>query len=66
MKHHLNTSNEESLEIGLKIHKGKTTFMTNNDTTDIIQLDGTEIEVTNYKYLGQTTAMETEQGGKYW
>ena len=51
--------NEESLKIGLKIHKGKTKFMTNIDTTDNIQINGTEIEkVTNYKYLGQTIAME--------
>ena len=33
--------------------------MTNIDTTDNIQINGTEIEkVTNYKYLGQTIAME--------
>ena len=40
--------------------------MTNTDTTDSIQIDGTEIEkVTNYQYLGQTTAMKTEQGKKF-
>ena len=33
--------------------------MTNIDTKDNIQIKGTEIEkVTNYKYLGQTIAME--------
>ena len=33
-------------------------LMTNIDTTDNIQIDGTEIEkVTNYKYLGQTIAI---------
>ena len=33
--------------------------MTNIDSTDNIHTDGTEIEkVTNYKYLGQTIAME--------
>ena len=33
--------------------------MTNIDTTENIQINRTEIEkVTNYKYLGQTTAME--------
>ena len=59
MEHQLITVNEESLKIGLKIHKGKTKFMTNIDTTDNIQIKGTEIEkVTNYKYLGQTIAME--------
>ena len=45
--------------IGLKIHKGKTKYMTNMDTTDNIQKDWTEIEkVTSYKYLGHTTATE--------
>ena len=59
MEHHLNTVNEEGLKIGLKIHKRKTKFVTNIDTTDNIQINGTEIEqVTNYKYLGQTIAME--------
>ena len=59
MEYQLVTVNEESLKIGLKIHKGKTKFMTNIGTTDNIQINGTEIEkVTNYKYLGQTIAME--------
>ena len=59
MEHQLITVNEESLKIGLKIHKGKTKLMTNIDTTDNIQINGTEIEtVTDYKYLGQTIAME--------
>ena len=58
MEHQLNTVNEESLNIGLKIHKGKTKFMTNIGTTDNIQIDGTKIErVTNYRYLGQATEM---------
>ena len=48
MEHQLNTVNEESLKIGLKIHKGKTTCMINIDTTDNIQINWTEIEkVTN-------------------
>ena len=35
--------------------------MTNTDTTDSVQIDGTETEkVTNYKYLGQTKAMENK------
>ena len=39
--------------------KEKTQFMTNIDTTDNIQINGTDIEnVTNYKHLGQTLAME--------
>ena len=54
MEHQLITVNEESLKIGLKIHKGKTKLMKNIDTTDNIQMKGTEIE----KYLGQNIAME--------
>ena len=42
MGSHLNTVNEESLKTGLKIHKGKPKFMKNIDTTDNIQIDGTE------------------------
>ena len=59
MEHQLNTVNEEDLKTGLKIRKGKTKFMSYIDTTDNMQIDGTEIEkMTNYKYLGQTIAME--------
>ena len=59
MEHQLITVNKECLKFGLKIHKGKTKFMINIDTTDNIQINGTEIEkVTDYKYLGQTIAME--------
>ena len=61
MEHQLITVNEKSSKIGLKIHKGKTKtkFMTNINTTDSIQINGTEIEkATNYKYLEQTIAME--------
>ena len=55
MEHPLITVNEESLKIGLKMRKGKTKFMTNIDTTDNIQINGTEIEkVSNYRYLEQT------------
>ena len=40
--------------------------MTNIDTTDNIQINGAEIEkVPNYKYLGQTIAMETAQNKKF-
>ena len=59
MEHHLHTVNEENLKIGLKIHKGKTTLMTNIDTTDNIQIDGTEREkVTNDRYREQRIAKE--------
>ena len=32
--------------------------MTNIDTADNTQINGTETDVTNYKYLGQTIAMK--------
>ena len=35
-EHQLNTVNEYSLKTDLKIHKGKTKFMTNIDTTNNI------------------------------
>ena len=53
--------NEDRLKTGHKIHiyRKKKKFMTNIDTTDNIQIDGTEIEkVANYRNLGQTIAME--------
>ena len=40
----MNTVNEDSLKIGLKIHKGKTKFMTHNDTINNRQINWTEIE----------------------
>ena len=43
MEHQLNPVNEESLKTGLKIHKGKHKFMTNIDTKDSIQINGTEV-----------------------
>ena len=66
MEHQLNIVNEESLKIGLKIHQEKTKFRTDIDTTDNVQINGTEIEkVTNYKYLGQTIARKTVQNKKF-
>ena len=61
MEHQLNAANTESLKIDLKLHKEKTKFMTNIDTTDNIQIGGTEIvKVTIYKYMAQTTGMENK------
>ena len=42
MEHKLNIVNEESLKTDIKIHEGKTKFMTNVDSTDNIQIDGTK------------------------
>ena len=44
MEHQLNTVNEESLKISLKIHKGKTKYITNIYATNNIQINGREIE----------------------
>ena len=59
MEVQLNILNEESKKVGLKIHRGKTKFMTNFVTTQAIKIEGIEIEkVEHYKYLGQTIALE--------
>ena len=51
---HFNTLSNESKKIGLKIHKGKTKYMTNYDSPGDIQIEGNTIEeVSEYKYLGQ-------------
>ena len=61
MEHQLNTVYEDSLKIGLKIHKEIAKFMTNIDATDNMQINWAEIEkLTNYKYLGQTIATEKQ------
>ena len=50
---------KDSLKTGLMIQKGKAKFMTNIDTTDNMQINGTEVEkVTNNKYFGKTIAVE--------
>ena len=49
-----NTLSNESKKIGLKIHKGKTKYMTNYDSPGDIQIEENIIEeVSEYKYLGQ-------------
>ncbi|XP_072020413.1 uncharacterized protein [Amphiura filiformis] len=43
----------------VKIHKGKTKFMTNFETNEPIVVETDEIEkVESYKYLGQTVKLE--------
>ena len=44
MAHQLNAVNEESLKIGLTIHRRKGKFRTNSDKTDNTQIDGTELK----------------------
>ena len=47
------------MTIYIKMHKGKTKYMTNYTTDDIIQIEDQEIEkVEEYKYLGQTLKMK--------
>ena len=59
MEKHLNNANSESLKVGLKIHKGKTKYMTNHADSDDILIDQQKIEyVTEFKYLGQTTHLK--------
>ena len=59
MEKHLNSLNSESLKVGLKIHKGKTKYMTNHADSEYILTDQQKIEkVTEFKYLGQTTHLK--------
>ena len=46
----LNSLNSESLKVGLKIHKGKTKYMTNHADSEDILIDQQKIEkVTEFK-----------------
>ena len=59
MEKHLNSLNSESLKVGLKIHKGKTKYMTNPADSGDILIDQQNIEkVTEFKYLGQNTHLK--------
>ena len=39
MEKHLNNLNSESMKVGLKIHKGKTKYMTNHADSEDILID---------------------------
>ena len=59
MEKHLNNLNSESMKVGLKIHKGKTKYITNHANSEGILIDQQKIEkVTEFKYLGQTTHLK--------
>ena len=61
MESQLNKLNTESNKIGLKIHRGKTKFMTNYESDKEVQIENQKIEkVKNYKYLGQNTVFENK------
>ena len=60
MEKHMNNLNSESMKVGLKIHKGKTKYMTNYADNEDILIGQQKIEkVTEFKYLGQTTTLKT-------
>ena len=53
MEKHLNNLNSENLKVGLKIHEGKTKYLTNHADSEDILIDQQKIEkVTEFKYLG--------------
>ena len=52
----MNKLNTESKKCGLKIHKGKTKFMTNFETDEETKIENEKLEkVESYNYLGQIT-----------
>ena len=59
MEKHMNNLNSQSMKVGLKIHKGKTKYMTNYADSEDILIGQQKIEkVTEFKYLGQTTHLK--------
>ena len=59
MESQINTLNNISKTVGLKMHKGKTKFMINYPNQDSLCIENEEIEkVEHYKYLGQTTYLK--------
>ena len=59
MEKHMNNLNSESMKVGLKIHKGKTKYVTNYADSEDILIGQQKIEkVTEFKYLGQTTHLK--------
>ena len=59
MEKHMNNLNSESMKVGLKIHKGKTKYMTNYADSEDILIGQQKIEkVTEFKYLAQTTHLK--------
>ena len=51
MEQQLNRLNVESQKVGLRMHKGKTKYMTNYDTLETISIENHQIEkVDKYKY----------------
>ena len=44
MEKHLNSLNSESMKVGLKIHKGRTKYITNHEDSEDILIDQQKIE----------------------
>ena len=62
IEEHLNKLNTESKKCGLKIHKGKTKFMTNFETDEEIKIENEKLEkVISYNYLGQIRQIESQR-----
>ena len=58
MEVQLKSLNSESKKIDLKLHEGKTKFITNYDTYEPIEIENEQEEkVESCKYLGQTVEM---------
>ena len=56
---HTNSLNTESLKADLKLHKGKTKYMTNHSASEDILIDQEKMDkVTKIKYLGHTTLLK--------
>ena len=59
LERQFNRLHKESNRLGLKMHKGKTKYMTNIDSQSLVRIDNDIIEkVHEYKYLGQTLKMQ--------
>ena len=67
MDKHINSPKSESPKVGLKIHKGKTKYVTNHaDSEDVLTDHQKKIEkVTEFKYLGQLNTSSTLQKKNY-
>ena len=53
MELQLNDLNRESKKVGLKIHEGKTKYMTNFQTSGTIKIENGEIEKVDQYYLSK-------------
>ena len=67
MEIQFNDLNKEKKQIGLKIHKGKTKYMTNFQSDETIEIENETIEkVDKYKYLVKLWCWMNIQEKKLW